>query len=97
LDHTTWQATLPDINTGTTWYAMLRITGAAAQSVTVYWYFLTGPSYTRGGSPDVTTNINLVAGTNWINATADGTGTGLNWGTLTTSAGTYKVEAEVNG
>jgi hypothetical protein len=92
-----WQANLASFNTGTSWYAMLKVTGASAQSVTVDWYLLTGPSYTRGAK-QLTTTINLVAGTNFINATSDGGSSGnFNWGSLTTGAGDYKVEVDING
>lgn len=92
-----WQSDLASLNTGTAWYAMLKLTGASAQSVTVDWYFLTGPSYTRGAK-QLTTTINLVAGTNFINATATGVSSGnFNWGSLTGSAGNYEIEVDVNG
>lgn len=92
-----WQASLANVNTGTAWYAMVKLTDASAQSVTIDWYFLTGPSYTRGAK-QLTTTIDLVAGTNFINATSSGASTGnFNWGSLTTSAGDYKVEVDING
>jgi hypothetical protein len=92
-----WQANLASMNTGTAWYAMLKLTGASAQSVTVDWYLLTGPIYTRGAK-QLTTTMDLVAGTNFINATLTGISSGnFNWGSLTSSAGDFKVEVDVNG
>lgn len=98
LDGSTWSSSLSAINNGTAWYGRVNITNAASQAVTIQWTLQqnTG-SWVDVDSP-VTTTITLSTGTNIVYATASGASSGnYNWGSLTTSGGSYRVKAVVNG
>jgi hypothetical protein len=98
LDGSSWGTTIPSIINGTEWYARVTITGASVQEVTIDWQLqVSSGTWTDTGSPTQTT-ITLAAGSNTVYATADGLATGnRNWGLDTTSGGSYRVEATVNG
>jgi len=98
LDGSTWSTTLSPMINGTDWYARITITGASVQDVIIDWTLqVDTPPWTDTGSPTQTT-MTLAAGSNTIYATADGLATGnRNWGLDTTSGGSYRVEATVNG
>ncbi|HKZ94378.1 MAG TPA: hypothetical protein VJ249_07350 [Candidatus Bathyarchaeia archaeon] len=96
--NSSWVGSLPSINTGTEWYARINITNAAAQDVTVNWTLEQNTGSWVPVSTPVNTTITLSAGDNTIYATATGVFTGnYNWGGLTTSDGSYRVKATVNG
>lgn len=94
----TWASSLPSIINGTAWYARINITNAASQQVTINWALqkdLTG--WTTISIP-VNTTVTLAAGANTIYATDTGVFSGnYNWGSLTGSGGSYRVQATVNG
>ena len=96
--NSSWASTLPSIINGTEWYARINITGASIQDVTIDW---TLQEYTTSwgdiGTPTQTT-MTLLAGDNTVYVTATGVFTNnRNWGLDTTSGGTYRVKATVNG
>ena len=97
--NSSWVFTLPSIINGTVWYARIDITGASVQDVTIDWtlqeYIVT--TWTDIGTPTQTT-MTLAAGDNTVYATTDGMFAGnRNWGLGTTSGGSYRVKATVNG
>lgn len=98
VDGSTWSTSLNAINNGTIWYSRINITNAAAQDVTVQWTLQKNTGSWTDQSTPVTTTITLAAGANIVYATASGSSSGnYNWGQLTTSSGSYRVKATVNG
>ena len=96
--NSSWSSSLSPMVNGTYWYARINITNAAAQTVTVDWTLQNNTGTWVDVSTPVTTTITLATGDNTVYATATGVYTGnYNWGLLTTSGGTYRVKATVNG
>jgi hypothetical protein len=94
----TWADSLSAINTGTEWYARINITDAAAQAVTISWVLQQNTGTWVDVNTPVTTTMTLTAGSNTIYATSNGLFTSnYDWGQLTTSAGSFRVEARING
>ena len=94
----TWGSNLSPMVNGTYWYARINITNAAAQAVTINWALEQDVSGWTIISIPVNTTITLLAGDNTIYSTTNGNFTGnYNWGSLTTSGGSYRVKATVNG
>jgi hypothetical protein len=99
LDGSSWSTSLSAINNGTAWYARVYIDNAASQAVTVVWTLqkIVSSSWVDQSTP-VTTSMTLSAGVNMVYATTGGSSSGnYNWGLLTTSGGSYRVSATVNG
>jgi hypothetical protein len=99
LDGSNWSTSIPSIINGTEWWARITITGASVQDVTIDWTLQIDSmgTWTPTGSPTQTT-MTLAAGTNTVYATTDGLATGnRDWGLDTTSGGSYRVIATVNG
>jgi len=96
--NSTWASSLSTINNGTAWYARINITGAAQQAVTINWVLQKDVSGWTDQSIPVNTTITLAVGDNTIYATSTGVfSSNYNWGLLTTSGGSYRVKAVVNG
>jgi len=94
----TWVGTLSPMVNGTYWYARINITNAAAQAVTIDWTLQENTGSWVDVSTPVTTTIALTTGDNTVYATTNGLFTGnYNFGLLTTSGGSYRVKATVNG
>jgi len=96
--NSTWVSSLSSINNGTAWYARINVTGAAQQAVTIDWVLQQYTVSWADVSTPVTTIITLAVGDNTVYATTTGVFSGnYNWGTLTTTGGSYRVKAVVNG
>jgi len=96
--NSTWASSLSTINNGTAWYARINITGAAQQAVTINWVLQKDISGWTDQSIPVNTTITLAVGDNTIYATSTGVfSSNYNWGQLTTSGGSYRVKAVING
>jgi hypothetical protein len=96
--NSTWVSSLPTINNGSTWYARINITGSAQQAVTINWVLQQNTGSWIDLSTPVTTSITLAVGDNTVYATSTGVFSGnYNWGLLTTTGGSYRVKAVVNG
>ena len=95
----TWVGSLPSIINGTAWYARINITTTtASQQVTINWALQKDVSGWTTQSIPVNTTTTLAAGDNTIYATETGVfASNNNWGLLTTSGGSYRVQATVNG
>lgn len=96
--NSTWASSLSAMNNGTAWYARINVTGAATQAVTINWVLQKNTGTWVDQSTPVTTTMTLSVGDNTVYATTAGTFSGnYNWGSLTTTVGSYRVKAVING
>jgi len=97
----TWTSTLQPGAIGNPWYARLEVGTSNTYSgpVTITWQLLieTAPGvWSSQGSP-VTTTMNLAAGAQDVYASPNGgISANTNWGSVTTNAGTYAINATVD-
>lgn len=96
--NSTWASSLNTMINGTEWYARINITGAVQQAVTINWVLQEDISGWTDLSIPVNTTITLAVGDNTVYATSTGVFSGnYNWGLQTTTTGSYRVKAVVNG
>jgi len=95
-----WTTTI-SVGNGTDWYARLNVTNTPSQNVSVTWTLqkYNGTAWnTEAGPNPPTTNIQLTGAATAIYVTQWGTSSGnYNWGAYTSTSGTYRVKAVVNG
>jgi hypothetical protein len=93
----TWSNSIGPINPNQTWYAKINILNAAGQSGVAVQWTLQKNSVDQN-SPVTTSGLTLATGTNVVYASStNSTGDLFDWGTLTTTAGSYRVKATVTG
>jgi len=97
--NSSWVTSFPtSINTSIPWYTRINITNTASQDVTINWVLEKNTGSWIWVATPVNTTITLAAGLNTVYATDTGVFTGnYNWGTLTTTGGSYRVKAIING
>jgi hypothetical protein len=95
----TWTPTLQESTPGSAWYARLEVSGGYAGNVSITWQLQqnSGTGWTGVTDASVTTYVVLTGSSQDVYASSDGTITNnQNWGTFTTSGGSYRVTATVD-